>query len=346
MFINLCPKFDFSLFHTIRLINDQKCQIYIDNTFIGELKKFTGGKCGFINKDKGLYYFAITNSTLTESLKKSPIVIPGKIEANYLNGDGELMENEDDINSLLLKKGDSCSFKIIGEKEKDYKLFARMNNLTSTILLTVGDEEKIINLDVSKSEYKFNLRFLSEIKFKKDDEIKIKVLKGKFDIQYLKFDEIVLENHQITNEELEQVGEYYLFSKNSSYLSLNFNVYENDDNLFGLILNSTNYSSWKSNKNLSLMGYFVGFDKGLLVIDYCQYDRIRIYDKPYRLEENKDYTLKVILDDNLIKVFINDILEIETTLKYDEGYGKCGVYKSKYSKVKLFNYLEVVNNEK
>ncbi len=339
-------KFDFSKFHTIRLINDEKCEIYIDNVYIFDTKKFYSGKCGFLNKDKGLYYFAVTNSTNSESLKNLPIVIPGKIEANYLNSDSALLKNEDEINSLFLKKGETLSFKVIGESNRKYKLFARMNNFPCRLLLTIGNKEENISLDNLESDYLFNLRYLTDIELNKEEEIKIKVLKGKFDVQYLKIDEIIIEDNQITNQDLDRNGEYYLFSKNSSSLSLDFNLTGSDDNLFGLIINSTNYSSWRSNKNLSLMGYFVGFDKGLLVVDYCQYDRVRIYDKPYRLLENVDYTLKVILNDNLIKVYINDNLEIETTLKYDEGYGKCGVYKSKYSKVKLFNYTEVIGNDK
>jgi hypothetical protein len=82
---------------------------------------------------------------------------------------------------------------------------------------------------------------------------------------------------------------------------------KNKENLFGLIVNSTNYSAWRSNKKLSYMGYFVGFDNGLLVIDYCMYNRCRIYDKPYRITPGKNYKLRVEVVDNMIYVYVNDI---------------------------------------
>ena len=88
------------------------------------------------------------------------------------------------------------------------------------------------------------------------------------------------------------------------------------------------------------MGYFVGFDNGLLVIDYCMYHRTRIYDKPYRITPGKNYKLRVEVVDNMIYVYVNDILEIKTTLKYDQGHGLCGVYKCQHAKVLLIDYKD------
>ena len=86
------------------------------------------------------------------------------------------------------------------------------------------------------------------------------------------------------------------------------------------------------------MGYFIGFDNGLLVIDKCEFDRTRIYDKPYNLKLNTNYTLKVKIIDNIIKVYINNKLEIQTEFKYDYGYGYCGLYKSNLSEVTITKY--------
>ena len=86
------------------------------------------------------------------------------------------------------------------------------------------------------------------------------------------------------------------------------------------------------------MGYFIGFDQGLIVIDKCEFDKTRIYDKPYRLVPNKNYTFKVVTNDNLIKVYINGKLEISTELKYDYFYGYCGLYKSDISEVTISKY--------
>ena len=64
------------------------------------------------------------------------------------------------------------------------------------------------------------------------------------------------------------------------------------------------------------------------------------------LEQAKESKDHQELKDNLIYVFINDKLEISTSLKYDQGYGLSGVYKSNHSKVHLYNYKEGVNDEK
>ena len=78
----------------------------------------------------------------------------------------------------------------------------------------------------------------------------------------------------------------------------------------------------------------------MLVVDYCQYDRVRIYDKPYRLNTNQEYKLSVEYLDNKINVYINDKLEITTDIKYDTCYGKTGIYKNKYSYITILDYKE------
>ena len=56
--------------------------------------------------------------------------------------------------------------------------------------------------------------------------------------------------------------------------------------------------------------------------------------------ENKEYKLTVEYLENIIKVYINDKLEIITDLKYDTCYGKTGIYKNKYSRIKILDYKE------
>ena len=78
----------------------------------------------------------------------------------------------------------------------------------------------------------------------------------------------------------------------------------------------------------------------MLVVDYVQYDRTRIYDKPYRIKDNKVYKLEVVFLENIMNVYVNDVLEIQTSLKYDVNYGYGGVYKSKLTTIKLLDYKE------
>ena len=280
-------------------------------------------------------------------MKNIPHIVPGKIEANYSQGDNNLKLEEDEIYSLTLKKGDSVKYNLTGKEKKKYKLFARMDNESVKLEVTSKNSRQIVNIDSNESEYKFNFRYLLDLELEKDDEITIEVLKGKLTFQYLYVKALIETESVISNEKLSSEGEFYLFANHSSNQEIEFELKdENNDNLFGLIVNSTDYTSWPSNKTMKYLGYFVGFDNNLLVIDYCQYDRTRIFDKPYRLEVNKSYKLGVELKDNLINVFINDKLEMSTSLKYDQGYGLSGVYKSNHSKVHLYNYKEGVNDEK
>ena len=335
---SITTKFDFNHFHSLRIINDKKCEILIDNTFIVETTKFNKGMCGYFFKEYGLYYTAYKNSVYTETMKYIEHIVPGKIEANYTLTKLSLKEY-DEAYALCLKKDDCISYQLVGNNKNNYKLFARMINSNCSLELTTGKTSKIINIKTNESEYLFNYRFLADIEIENNDILVIKVLAGKFEFQYLKFDEVIECEDKITSNMLETDGEYYLFTNNNHTQNIDFKTsFASDENLFGLILNATNYTNWHTNKTFTYLGYFVGFDNNLLVIDYCQYDRTRIFDKPYRLLPNKVYNLKVTLKDNMIYVYINGNLEIFTTLKYDQGYGLNGVYKSKHSNVKILAY--------
>ena len=70
------------------------------------------------------------------------------------------------------------------------------------------------------------------------------------------------------------------------------------------------------------------------------YGEKRIYDVPIKLEKNNK--IKLSTKDNLIKVYLNDELKIETIIPYMTTYGRVGLYKSSESliKFKSFNFVE------
>ncbi len=333
--------FDFSYFHSLRVINDIKCEVLIDNVSLFYIEAISGGRIGYFYKDSGLYYTAYTNSTYTNSMRNLAFVIPGKIEANYTKlGNFTVKNNFDEVDSILVKNNDFVKYSVVGEKSKKYKLFARMKN--NDCLVKVCSNSCFFETNIIKNdcEYEYSLRYLGEIFLDSSDEIKLEVLKGKIEFKYLIITD-VLEEVALNKDDLRKSGELYLFSKYTNKMELKFRLSKkNKENLFGLIVNSTNYSAWRSNKKLSYMGYFVGFDNGLLVIDYCMYNRTRIYDKPYRITPGKNYKLRVEVVDNMIYVYVNDKLEIKTTFKYDQGHGLCGVYKCQHAKVLLIDYKD------
>lgn len=336
----ITSKFNFNHFHTLRVINDLKCELLIDNVHFHYTSNFHPGKLGYGYKEEGLHYTAFTNSVYTKSMINVPHIVPGKIEANYTDTKIHL-KSEEEIYSMCLKKDDCISYKVVCKESGIYKLFAKMANITCNIEVSTSKTSETITLKANESEYHFNYRFITNLHLDCDDEVTIKVLSGKFDFRYLMTQSLLECSDEITPAMLENSGEYYLFTKSNNQAEIFFELTGDCcDNLFGLIFNATNYTSWHSNKTLKCLGYFVGFDNGLLVVDYCQYDRSRIYDKPYRLLPDKTYSLKVLIKDNLIYVYINNKLEISTSLKYDQGYGLSGVYKSKHSNVKILEYKD------
>ena len=329
-------KFDFNYLHSVRLINKDKCELLIDNVPILKFNKVDSGKIGYLYKETGLEYTAYTDSINTQTLKKYPYILPGKVECNYLKEKTYISNS--DIQYIKLHKNESISFPVIGPENKKYSGFARILNKNCTLEISSNTSSFVKKIKRNESSYEFSLREIGLLDLRKEDRITIKVLEGTLGISYLKFDEI-LEEKTLNLNELEEKKHCYLFQKHCRTQLFSFKLSENSNiDVFGLIQNASNYSQYKSNKHLRYMGYFIGFDNGLLVIDKCEFDRTRIYDKPYTLKPNTNYTLKVKIIDNIIKVYINNKLEFQTEFKYDYGYGYCGLYKSNLSEVTITKY--------
>lgn len=332
-------KFDFDFFHSIRLINSSKCEVLIDNVSLFKINKFASGKFGYIFKPNNIFYTALTNSVYTNSLKDIPFVIPGKIEANYTNnGNFKIQEIEEEIDSILIKSNDEVSYKITANRCQAYRIYARMKNERCLVKLSSSENESVIEIVENEVEYEYSLRFLGQLNLLKNDTITLKVLDGHLEYQYLTIKAVEETNDIINLDDINQQKEKYCFTNNCRIQEIEFEALDVSNMLFGFIVNATNYSNWRSNKQMSYMGYFVGFDNELLVLDYCRYCRTRIYDKPYKLKTNEKYKMKVKVEDNMIYIYINDKLEIKTCLKYDQPYGFGGLYKSSNSNIKYISY--------
>lgn len=324
-------RFNFNHFHSIRLINDKSLELFIDNIPILKNKKIPKGKIGYINKEKDLYYMCYTKGNYLSNLKKDKVVLNNKISC--INFDKSFNSK-----SLRIKKGERTFVNVISNKKQKYRLFIKMKNKNVTLKVSSSLENRIIEIKKNENAYEFSNRFIGELEIDRNDKIELEVIKGELDFIYLNVYSILDE----TSLSLDLINkkDFYLFNKYVSKQSLNFSTSKKDDSLFGLIINAENYCDFRSVKDTKYHGYFVGFENDLLVVDYCQYDRVRIYDKPYRLIKNKEYKLTVEYLENIIKVYINDKLEIITDLKYDTCYGKTGIYKNKYSRIRILDYKE------
>ena len=106
------------------------------------------------------------------------------------------------------------------------------------------------------------------------------------------------------------------------------------------IVQNSDYSDGIYQARFSIRAIFVGIISNLLVVSYFNYGEKRIYDVPIKLEKNNK--IKLTTKDNLIKVYLNDELKIETIIPYMTTYGRVGLYKSSESliKFKSFNFVE------
>lgn len=326
-------KFNFNHFHVVRLVNDKSLELLIDNIPILKLKKLNKGRIGYIYKELDLYYVCYTKGNYLSNLKNDKVILTNKISC--INFD-KCIDNK----SLKLNKGEKTFVNVTNYERKRYLLYLKMKNKDVTLKVSSSIESKIVNIKKNDNAYDFSNRYIIDLEIDNLDKLEIEVLKGNLEFVYLNIYSDIYKD-SINLAEIKKNKEQYLFNKFSRKQSLFFKLNRrNVDSLYGLIINANNYCDFRSVKNIKYHGYFVGFENGLLVVDYCQYDRVRIYDKPYRLNTNQEYKLSVEYLDNKINVYINDKLEITTDIKYDTCYGKTGIYKNKYSYIKILDYKE------
>lgn len=317
--LSISPKFDFDKFHCLRLENKDYLYMYIDNVFITKLEKVGSGYIGYKNKDNELFYTAFTNLIK----KDESIIVPGTI-----------FPKEDAINNFLdkdevfynyLSENDIVSFNINSKDKDDYYIymFASIEE-DIKLLISSEDSKREITIVKKKSEYIFNNYCLGKVRFNEKDKISLKVLSGNIKWKYI----LVRSLNKIKNsiERVNKDDSRYAFYLPSKILSLKFTIHQFKDNsLFGLIINASNFSNHSSNHHPQYMGYLVGFRNDLLVVEHCQYETERIYDKPIRIELNHEYQLQVKIDEHQLQVFIDNQLMIITDLIYQDVIGMSGI---------------------
>jgi len=84
--------------------------------------------------------------------------------------------------------------------------------------------------------------------------------------------------------------------------------------VFGIILNSHQYSNKYFQARYPLLGYLVGFEGPLLIVDRFNYGKERIYDRPLDINPGVLYTLRATFNNGLFNVYVDDTLYISTTV--------------------------------
>ncbi len=318
-------------FHTIRIVNADNLLIYFDNVYIGGCNKIKKGKIGYVYK-QNLYYTAFTNHVNGSSNSKMRINIPGNLLIN------EMDINKIDNKEYYVTLSKPLNFYLKSSSTKYYYLFGNIDVLEDVeMLINSKSDSQVVIIHQEDNEYTFRNRFLCKLLIEKDDHLTITLIKGKIKIKNLLVKELIDNERLIKN--IVKIDKRYIFTHPSKIASIDFVIKKFDDNsLFGLIFNASNYSTHSSNQHPRFMGYIVGLRNDLLVVEHCQYETQRVYDKPIPIKVNEKYTLKMKINDDVINVFINDELMFVTTLPYQDTMGLSGIYNAK--NVILSNYIQ------
>ena len=320
---------NFNNFHTLRLINDSKLEILIDNVPIISLKSVNKGRIGYKSLN-GVSYTAFINEANGSLQTKETTYVPNIIECKSTKGN--FKNDYLDEAYIVLKQNKKVNYKIQTKNRKIRLVYLLLKSTSKgKILLTCNKSKKIININPQTDEYEFINYYLDELMIN-TGILSIKLLEGN-----VSFKRIIIKDKIKNNFTQEE----YHFTKPCLIQSFDFEFNSFTRNsLFGLILNASNYSSHSSNNEPKYMGYLIGFINNLLVIEHVQYGKTRIYDKPIDIKLHQKYNLKIYYCNSILKVYLNEEQIIQTTLNYDDVYGYGGFFINREADVQLTNYKE------
>lgn len=322
--------FDFSNFHTVRVIHgENKFEILIDNAPILTFEKVSlVHKVGYYVSNKENILFNGINKFANNSSSKEVIsIIPGLLfpkckKLQFYNKYGTFagfLDNNEEIKYRLHTK-------------KNY--FISIHAKLEKAKIMVND--KVIELEKSNDEFEFNEYDLG--KFFLTNELKIKVIEGEIEFNYINVKEIK-EHFAISNIHSRKDEDKYTLSENDALVNeISFDLAINKNRLYqkaGCLFQASNFSEDINQARYPITSFLVGIENSLLIVDFLNYGDKRIYDVPVNLKKlNK---INVFLHKNEIEVVLNNETKIITNVPYLNRYGRVGIYISKESALKITN---------
>ncbi|HOJ44771.1 MAG TPA: family 43 glycosylhydrolase [Bacilli bacterium] len=334
----VCP-FDFSHFHTIRLINDEHCEILIDNAIIAITSSLQAGQIGYLGA--GTYaYTAFNDHANGSSDCHYPSVLPGIIDISHrCANSGVQLDRVDGIPFIGMKEE---RYEYVTSNGGTYALFAYAH-VSEASTITVNDQ--VIDVYPTPSEYKYLSYFIGYVDLEKLGTVKLSLIKGSIDYKFLTLDKAPRYSTKIGFIEHDgtlvphQNKDSFLLEKDISDsfdVSCEFTISAlRPYDVFGMLLATRQYSNEYPQARLPLVGYLVGFEGGLLIIDRLNYGRHRVYDRPTSIKENVSYNLRVTFSNGRFEVFLDGQSLITTTVSQPAYLGGHGLYASLGSSVSL-----------
>lgn len=338
--------FDFNFIHTVRIINSkEKAELIIDNAFICNFEPVKNGRIAIKNA-KELAYTALSKYAFGTSSKDYDSVIPGLIAVTKEDYSELVFDKDDEVYAKRLK---SEKYPVIAREKAKYGLFMYAYIKDSARVRVNGKE---VTLKQTPSEYTYLSYYLGDYVLDRKDHIHIELIDGEILYKYINVSKYYNLPPQLTFKK----GTHYIPSdEEDSYflskeqmgtfdLSVSFHLSKlNTYDTFGIIVASHQYANKYFQARYPLLGYLVGFEGDLLIIDRLNYGRERIYDRPLPLNLGMIYQLRVSFDNGRFNVFINDLLKIETTVSDPAFVGGFGLFASIGSNLK---FGPLINNDK
>ncbi len=310
--------FDFSYPHTVRLENKDKLYVYVDTANVGSFSNISPSKIGFI-KAKGEHLGSFSFSNLEEmNFAKT---LPGYFSQKLCT------ENE---------RGLKLDY--VAEEKAKYEISLFLNWKKETALKING-----VDFPLAQNQSEFSSLFVSfgVFELEKEGTLNIEFDKQNVEVKGIKFEKEGT-HEPYSSFSSEEEGDKYSLGKEEgnnevgvTFVNHGFTPYSEA----GILLNVTSFSEDLIQCRYHFNGIFVGFKNKLLVIDDCRYKKTRIFDRPYPLEENKEYRLEVTYKDSCILVYLDHVLLVSVYYPSTNTFGRDGLYKSAYSKTEFKDYL-------
>lgn len=310
--------FDFSYPHTIRLENKDKLYVYVDTANVGSFSTITPSYLGF-KKEEGNHLGSFSFSNLEEmEFKKT---LPGYFSKKLCKED---------------ERGLQLNY--VAEEEAKYEISLLLKWKEETTLKING-----VSLSLAQNQSEFSSLFVSFgiVELEKEGTLRVEFDKEKAEIQGIKFEKVSAHEPYSSSSNEEESDKYSLGKEEGSneigvtFVNHGFTPYSEA----GILFNVTSFSMDTIQCRHHLNGVFVGFRNKLLVIDDYRYKKTRIFDRPYPIEENKEYRLDVKYKDSCIMVYLDHTLLVRVYYPSLNTFGRDGLYRSAYSKTDFKDFV-------
>ena len=316
--------FDFDHFKTVRLKRvNEVLDIYIDFVYVMSIPiTAQKGYLGFKTNNQTVGYIAYNNLSNINPY----IQIPGSILPQIYDKSYDV-DTFDDTGYLVYQSGCHYTHRINVEKNGIYQLSVYGKFKESMIDLKINGQ--MITLSKCDSTYEYMTYDLGLIELMVGkQELIFEMQNGTLYQKAIRIETMDTQLDDTVEHKLGMPKVTWLTKGKFRSFELTFTY---DDIIqykrYGMLINTTHYSTHSAQTEHSYCGYFIGFRDTLLVVDRAAYGLERLYDMPTEVKPKEKIKLKVEINAGYIKVFLNGKYAFSTYDKWAYLQGAFGIYQ-------------------